>query len=206
MSSLGTARATCWSITINNPTDEDIEVNLPGGWKVQGQIEKGENGTEHYQAMLTTPQIRFSAVKKVYPRAHIEVARNRTALQKYVHKDDTRVREVADRQSEIPTFWDYQRMVTDKWNDRDFRQMYENYRRANIDIDLDECALRYVDSLVATDIENGVRGVEFIAINPMWRSSWKKFWHSIIKRRDGHQGEVRQESSDETSSTQEDVS
>lgn len=175
-------RATCWSITINNPTKEDLECLLPAGWAIEGQMECGAEGTPHYQGMLTTPQVRFSAVKKVYPRANIQVARNKKALQKYVHKSDTRVAEVADRVSDIPTLWDYQGTVASKWNEDDFTTGWESWSALRENSDIDEYALRYVDSLVSMDIEAGMRGVEFIAINPMWRSSWKKFWRSIIKR------------------------
>ena len=45
-----------------------------------------------------------------------------------------------------------------------------------------DVALEYVDDLVNEDIKAGLRGIEFIAINPMWRSSWKKFYSSIIFR------------------------
>lgn len=72
--------------------DDDITMaNATNGWKVTGQLEKGENGTEHYQLMVRTPQVRFSAVKKAFPRAHIEVARNPADLAKYVTKVDTRI-------------------------------------------------------------------------------------------------------------------
>jgi len=86
-------RATCWSITINNPTeadDENIALAKQRGWRVEGQKEKGENGTVHYQLMVKTPQTRFAAMKKAFPRAHIEIARNGTALAKYVKKKTTR--------------------------------------------------------------------------------------------------------------------
>lgn len=89
-----TDRATTWSITINNPItadEENIHTARQKGWKVEGQKEMGAEGTPHYQLMVRTPQVRFSAVKKQFPRAHIEVARNSAALALYVHKDDTRV-------------------------------------------------------------------------------------------------------------------
>lgn len=89
-------RGSCWSITVNNPTLADMEPELPPCWKLTGQLESGEEGTTHYQGMLSTPQVRFSAVKKVFQRAHIELARNKAALAKYVHKDDTRIAEVSD--------------------------------------------------------------------------------------------------------------
>lgn len=88
-----TDRGTCWSLTINNPTEEDRHdiAMLPMGWTIRGQEEKGEQGTLHLQLMLKTPQVRFSAVKKQFPRAHIEKARNEQALSQYVVKSDTRV-------------------------------------------------------------------------------------------------------------------
>lgn len=155
---------------------------LPAGWKQQGQMEEGKEGTPHYQGMITTPQVRFSAVKKVFPRAHIEVARNRQALQAYVHKDETRLTVVADRQSNIPTLFDYQYTVARKWNEDDWRGFAERRWEESPKMDIGDIALEYVDSIVAIDIENGVCGVEYIAINPMWRSAWKKFWRSMIKR------------------------
>lgn len=187
-------RATCWSITINNPTEEDLNVDLPAGWKLTGQLEKGEQGTEHYQGMLTTPQVRFSAVKKVIRRGHIEAAKNRKALEKYVHKEDTRVGTVQDRQSDIPTLFEYQTIIAEAWNQDEFLELVES--PANQLTPENELAMRYVDRLVARDIEeNSRRGAEFIGINPMWRSSWKIFWRSIIKRHAASKHEAVHETS-----------
>jgi len=175
-----TIRATCWSITINNPTDADFNVTLPAGWKIEGQMEVGENGTPHYQAMLTTPQVRFSAVKKIYQRAHIEPARTKQGLTKYVHKEGTRTGEVEARVSNIPTLFDYQHTIAGKWNDEEFIAL-----RCDPVHDKKtpgEKALEYVDILVERDILAGVCGVEYIAINPMWRSAWKRFWRAMVER------------------------
>lgn len=79
-----TDRATAWSLTINNPTqadEESIQLARQKGWQVIGQLEEGENGTKHYQLLLKTSRIRFGGVKKLFPRAHIEVARNVAALE-----------------------------------------------------------------------------------------------------------------------------
>lgn len=179
---MATERATAWSITINNPTGEDLNPTLPAGWKMTGQMERGEEGTEHYQGLLTTPQTRFSAVKKVFPRAHIEVARNKVALAKYVHKDDTRLAEVPDMKSSIPTLFDYQHKVAERWNDDEWREFLERRLLESPKTPVGELALEFVDNIVALDIENGMVGVEYIAINPMWRSAWKKFWRQMVKR------------------------
>lgn len=89
-------RANCWSITINNPTQEELALwqrATEHHWvkEALGQLEVGESGTPHIQGLLRTTQVRFAQVKKLFPRAHIEVARNVNALAKYVQKEDTRV-------------------------------------------------------------------------------------------------------------------
>lgn len=172
-------RGTCWSITLNNPTDEEMHViqNPPApGWRLQGQLERGAEGTLHYQGMLTTPQVRFSAVKKVYHRAHIEKARNKKALETYVRKEETRVAEVHSQA--IPSIFEYQGIIAKQWRDADYQKWREVFPRK----DMDEVAMFYLDSLVAADIAKGRRGPEWIATNPMWRNAWKKFWRVIIER------------------------
>lgn len=179
-------RGTCWSITINNYTKEELEkIKEHPGWKMEGQEEIGEEGTVHYQGMLCTPQVWFSAVKKALPRAHIELAKNRKALEKYVHKPETRVAEVDTLRSDIPTLFDYQHQIANKWNDDEwdeFMRTDNNQKRIDKGVELGDIALEYVDSLVANDIENGMLGVEYIAINPMWRSAWKRFWRQMVAR------------------------
>lgn len=174
-------RGCCWSITINNPTDSDTKCDHPG-WSLDGQYEIGAEGTRHFQGILKTgKQVRFSAVKRVFPRAHIEVARNRKALEAYVKKEETRVGEF--QRTEIPNMFVFQDTIAKafdmeelqrRWLDEDISKMYKH--------DINEMALAYTDELVAQHIVQGGRGLEFIAINPMWRSSWKKFWRYIIRR------------------------
>jgi len=174
------SRGSCWSLTINNPTPEDMNVKLPAGWKLQGQMELGKEGTEHFQAMLNTPQVRFSAVKRIFPRAHIEKAKNPAALKAYVHKDETRIAEVQARQTQ--NIFEAQDLIADAWDWEVF-----NLRIKDIEVtkgdEHDNAALRYVDHLVGIQIDNGAVGLEFTAVNPMWRSSWKSFWKNILRRR-----------------------
>lgn len=91
-----TVKASWWSITINNPTDEDRAALSAENWPpfvkgVDYQYEVGNDGTLHIQGALNTAQVRFSAVKGWLKRAHIEAARNRAALLKYVKKQETAV-------------------------------------------------------------------------------------------------------------------
>lgn len=92
---MDTVRGSWWSVTINNPTEQDRQtVNGPAPrWlrMIRGQEEMGANGTLHYQLAVNTQQIRASQIKEWLPRAHIEVARNPNALSNYVSKDKTAV-------------------------------------------------------------------------------------------------------------------
>jgi hypothetical protein len=174
-------RSGCWSITINNPTEEELRFDRvePNGWFMKGQLERGKNGTDHYQGCLITPQKpAFSTVKKVFPRAHIEAARARDQLMKYVEKDDTRIAEVPSVGTIIPTLFEYQTKVAVELD----IEVIQKDIIENIDDDEGDIVIKHVNKVVKRHIEQGMRGVEFIAINPMWICSWKRFWRSIIKR------------------------
>lgn len=86
-----------WMLTINNPSDADIEA-IRSCHKVKlfvGQKECGKSGTTHFQLYIETrgPE-RFSGIKKFAPKAHIEIAKKpRTACIAYCTKMDTRVSE-----------------------------------------------------------------------------------------------------------------
>lgn len=83
-------RATAWSVTLFNG---ERDTALPEGWRLEGQMEVApDTGRPHYQGLLHTPQVRFSSVKKVYPKAHIEKCRDVAALKKYVHKAESRMK------------------------------------------------------------------------------------------------------------------
>jgi hypothetical protein len=166
-------RATCWSVTINNPLPADDEnialAKQKSGWKVEGQLEKGENGTPHYQLMVKTPQVRFGSIKKAFPRAHIEPARNVKALAEYVHKSDTKVAElpVNDKYPSLTVLWD----------------LFDIYLKTSCEVisnDQDD-RLRQFDDFIACYIELGYH-VETMGVNPQVRSAVKKYGVSLVFR------------------------
>jgi len=172
-----TKRASIWSVTINNPTKEEVECTLPPGWSLEGQYEKGDlEGTTHFQGLLKTNQVRFSAVKRHFPRAHIEAARNAAALKEYVHKEETRVGEFTPIRT--PNIFEVQTSICGMWVKAD----YEAIRDRLADVNKKDAVLMYVDQLVDKMIKDGARGIEFISINPMWRSSWSRHAHAILAR------------------------
>jgi len=69
------ARSYCF--TINNPTNDDMDnvIYLDCKYMIFG-FEKGKKGTEHIQAYVQFDNPRyFKAVKKMLPRAHLEIAK-----------------------------------------------------------------------------------------------------------------------------------
>lgn len=175
-------RGNCWSLTINNPTQTDeynIQTARQRGWKVEGQKEKGDEGTEHYQLIVKTPQVRFSAVKKQFPRAHIEKARNAAALEKYVKKEDSRIGqlpETLDKYPSLAKLWD---MLYD--------YHVKHYCGGSHDpldfitIPNDEKRLEMFDNFIADSIRKGYH-VETMGVNPQVRSCVKNYFNAMMVR------------------------
>lgn len=190
-------RGTCWSVTINNPVKNDEEFIAAArqkGWKVDGQLEKGENGTPHYQLIVRTPQVRFSAVKKAFPRAHIEIARNPDALASYVKKAETREGELPQTESKYPTQAAYFKLVTVVLYDVD-KDLRIDFTSANWykvrKVDQEQRLLDALDEATSILIRRGYH-VETLAVNPQTRSAWKRFGMDIIHRSQAEMSADRQ--------------
>jgi len=91
-----TDRGYAWSLTIFDPGEYGI-LSDPSGYPVWLRKSKFQEeicpttGRHHWQAAILTSQVRFAQVKKLFPSAHIQLARNKHALMEYVNKDDTAV-------------------------------------------------------------------------------------------------------------------
>lgn len=185
-------RATCWSITINNPTaddEEQISIARQAGWKVLGQKEKGLEGTEHYQLMVRTPQVRFSAMKKAFPRAHIEVAKQPLALAKYVAKEETRVGDLPVQQDKYPSLSKYWTLVFEELNDGskdglDQAELENSrivfYKPENTAL-FKKKPLHFLDQASRQLIRKGYH-IEGIGANPNTRSQWNLFAEDLLLR------------------------
>lgn len=80
-------------LTINNPNkEEDLATLRRHCTYFIGQLEQGASGTEHLQIFYQHPtKQRITGIKNIFPRAHIEIARDTKASIAYVTKEDTRV-------------------------------------------------------------------------------------------------------------------
>lgn len=169
-------RGTAWSVTCNlkdikrATVDSHIDAARSLGWGVQGQLEQGKEGTEHYQLLVRTPQVRFSAVKKVFPTAHIELARNVKALENYVDKDETCKEKLKKVEMNFVTY----PMVRNKFFEWLLTEDLLAYT-----IDPDE-RLRIWDRFIGMSIAEGV-DCDLIGINPQQRACISRYWDSYIQ-------------------------
>lgn len=178
----GTHRA--WSITINNPTDADLE-----SWKhakalhwvkeAIGQLEKGENGTLHIQGLLKTDKVRFSQVKRAFPRAHVEPARNLPALEAYVQKSETKVATIVT--AKIATASDIQRQLHSEV--LEFRDRYHpGLSFPEIRSQIEKNWEAFLDSAVEKLMLQGYYGAEFVVCNPQVRGAYRRYIYPMVMR------------------------
>lgn len=187
-------RASCWSITLyydanEKPVDVDFQLpSIPAGWSVEGQLEKCPKTERlHYQGMAKTPQIRMSALTRVFgAKNHFEKARNQLALADYVHKDETRVGEVAGKS--VMNMYDFSKYIAEKFVMEDYEQMKKDadelsYKTdGKIKADYEAVMLEYIDELVCEAIESGIEGAEWNGSNPAFRAMWKKYGLAVVRR------------------------
>lgn len=185
-------KACCWSVTINNPNDDDHKqwaslASIPWVREVTGQLEKGEEGTLHLQGMVRTQSVRFAALKKALPRAHIEAARNPVALAKYVAKEETRVAPTV--QIKTATQNDIQKQLLGVV----LQDLYNYTKLDPLSTDVEEMISKnsayilkhwetYLDQAVNILIYQGYYGVEFVVSNPQIRTAFRKYLPAILYR------------------------
>lgn len=171
-------RDTCWSVTCNlksisrDTVDSCIAAAESLGWGVVGQLEMGEEGTPHYQLMVKTPQVRFAAVKKVFPTAHIEGARNRSALANYVTKEDTRIESLKPIEMKYVTY----PMLRNKF----FEWLLQEHDLESYTTDHDQ-RLKLWDTFIGESIALGME-VDLLGMNPQNRACVAKYWVYYIRR------------------------
>lgn len=194
-----------WSLTINNPTaaDEALVKDAPNQYKwvkeIIGQKEVGENGTEHYQLYLRTDKVRFSQVKSVFTRAHIESGRNPAALKNYVQKDDTAVAgtRTAVRQAmptdiygyilqayvHSPNYWQTVNYPKEFKTLEDVAYAHQCWIQYETSFDYfgDSFPMRLLKEASNAMVRDGWY-VEHIASNPAFKIAFKEHLHSIMYR------------------------
>lgn len=156
-------------------TLEGLVQQMPQDWSLEGQIEQGVDSQQqlHAQLYLKTPQCRGTRVTKFFPNCYIDEAKNPFALQKYVHKEDTRVAEFKTVENRSPQW----HVVRDR-----FYEWYvaEHTDQLMFNVD-DEEKLKYWDRFIGLSLEEGMN-VDVIGVNPQYRSCILRYWTNMIRR------------------------
>lgn len=163
-----------WAITMwltegrTIETLEELTKNMPTNWSVEGQIEQGVDSQQklHAQLFLKTEQTRGTKITKYFPHCHISEARNPFALQKYVHKEDTRVAEFKKVENRSPQW----HVVCDKFFD--YLLLHKPHAQHTRD---EEEKWRIWDEWISDCIREGMR-IELVGINPQYRGCINKYW------------------------------
>lgn len=167
-------RGTAWSVTLNmkNVSRERcegmIEQAKNSNWGVRGQIEEGKEGTPHYQLLIRTPQVRFSAVKRVFPTAHIEKARNVKALESYVHKEEGRLEVMKTIERKFVQFPEVRKKFF-QWVIEEGHEQVSDYDRK----------LSLWDEFISLSIRERIE-CDVIGVNPQYRSIIQKYWAANV--------------------------
>jgi len=180
-----------WSLTVWMPPytpkswQETIDQAVASNpkWSVHGQKECGdESGKLHYQLFLKTPdQPRKSKIIRFLPKVHVESETNRNALEKYVHKEDTRVGEFKTIERSHITF---------KECVRKFMEWLDQQDILDDDFSADE-KLKIWDEFIEFSVAEGVN-VDIIGVNPQYRCCISKYWKGYV------QNYIRQDKQDKT--------
>ena len=167
-------RGSYWSVTLNMKSvsrqrcEDMIEQAKQANWGVQGQIEEGKEGTPHYQLLVKTPQVRFSAVKRVFPTAHIEKARNVKALEAYVHKDEGRLELMKTIERKFVQFPEVRKKFF-QWVVIEGHEQVSDYDRK----------LSLWDEFISLSIMERIE-CDVIGVNPQYRSIIQKYWNANV--------------------------
>jgi len=156
-------------------TLDQLVQNMPSDWAIEGQIEQGVDSQQkkHAQLFLKTPQCRGTKITKHFPNTTIDEARNRHALENYVHKDETRIAEFKTVENRSPQW----HVVRDK-----FYEWYVEKHADKLAFKVeDEEKLKYWDIFIGISLEDGMN-IDVIGVNPQYRSCIMKYWYNMIRR------------------------
>lgn len=165
-----TEKSSRWQMTVFEEQFKLLEVmpHMVAEWGWQDEISP-TTGKLHKQGYIrTTQQMRFAAMRKVFPGVHLEVARDWNKLLNYCKKKDTAVADTqVHEKNDIPSLFTYSEELANR--------LAEQQRLRKVDYN-------DVDLMVRKDIESGRKGIEWIATNPQFITTWKKYWYEMIIR------------------------
>lgn len=125
---------------------------------------------EHYQGYLRTPsQVRFSALKKLFPGVHLEVAKNWQALINYCNKEETRV------PGSIPVSQVNTMYTKYSYAERVGKWLVERHPIQTWQLWLPNELYNAMEEIICADITSGRREIAWIIVSPDWKLYWKSY-------------------------------
>lgn len=125
-----------WCFTQNNFTKSDIEICRTIKGEYIFQEETGKEGTPHLQGVLMFDSAKtFEAVKKLLPKAHLELCKDKSASMAYCQKEETRTGQVYLSKKYLPKM-DLQdsieKMLLEETGFKNYDQMAQYYDKIGI--------------------------------------------------------------------------
>jgi len=136
-----------------------------------------DTSRSHKQGYLRTKsQVRFSALRKILPGIHLEIAKDWNALKQYCSKSDTRNPdgEQVHQTSNIPSKYTYAPEIAER--------IVEQYDYDDWNSWLTQDLCTNIKALALLDIQAGRLGIEWIIIDPNWKLVWKETGKSMLIR------------------------
>jgi len=167
-----TEKSSRWAMTVFEPQFKCLEVVPPivAEWGWQDEV-CPTSGKLHKQGYIRTyQQQRFAAMKKAFPGVHLEIARDWNKLLNYCNKTDTAVAGTqVHEKNDIPSLFTYSTELAKRLSRGYAAGLVNSYERV-----MDYVSLDIMDTKM--------RGIEWIATNPQFITTWKKYWREMLFR------------------------
>lgn len=163
-----TEKSSRWAMTVFEDQFKCLEVMPPivAEWGWQDEVSP-TTGKLHKQGYIRThQQQRFAAMRKAFPGVHLEIARDWNKTVNYCKKTDTAVEGTqVYKKNDIPSLFTYSTELAK-------RLAPQRLSIFSYDTVMDH---------VREDITKR-EGIEWIATNPQFITTWKKYWREMLFR------------------------
>lgn len=165
-----TEKSSRWAITVYEPQFGCLEEMPPivaeWGWQDETCPTTGKLHKQGY--VRTHQQQRFAAMKKAFPGVHLEIARDWNKLLNYCKKTDTAVTGTqVHEKNDIPSLFTYSAELASR--------LAYGFETGVVN------SFEIVMEYVSQDIMEKP-GIEWIASNPQFITTWKKYWRQMLYR------------------------
>jgi len=165
-----------WQFTAYEGQYGLLETMPPGiaEWGWQDEICPTTQRPHRQGYLRLQQQQRFAWLRKTLPGIRVEIARNWDALIQYCKKEETRAPGAVPihQVNNIPTLFAYADEVADYFVPRPGWNILECTQ---------EQALSWLDIKVRLDIASSRKGIQWIASNPQWITTWNKYWKEMVQ-------------------------